>query len=334
MNNLIQIQSSAACQRFDRFCRKFFKPYAHISLKDIFAWIRKGEIRVNGLKKPENYMLQLGDEVKIHPAILDQCVGIKEVKSNPAVIENWMKKFGYKRSDLILFEDKDWLIRNKPVGIVIHAGNKHTDDITMNELLDHYIKKVASRQLPATKWNKKLEAGSGELVAWETFKPSFAFRLDKDTSGVLVSAKTYPALQYINEIIRDHNISKEYFAWVEGALDTANFKLNDVQGFSKEWELSLQDGALKIDAPLFKWFNMNAGRAQSFVNYEKGIDSQTIVKTEKIIDDKQVWPLTLVKCKLLSGKMHQIRVHMAHIGHGPCVTRRFHLGSGGTSLGG
>lgn len=140
MDNSIVIDSSNARQRFDRFCRKYFKPYVHISLKDIYLRVRKGQIRVNGVKTAENYMLALGDEVKFHPSILEQCVGKTEAKSNPAVIDNWMKKVHLKRDKLILYEDKDWIIRNKPAGIVIHEGNKHADDINMNELLEHYVK--------------------------------------------------------------------------------------------------------------------------------------------------------------------------------------------------
>ena len=140
MDNSIVIDSTNARQRFDRFCRKYFKPYAHISLKDIYLWVRKGQIRVNGIKTAENYMLALGDEVKFHPSILEQCVGKTEAKSNPAVIDNWMKKMHFTWDKLVLYEDKDRVIWNKPAGIVIHEGNKHADDITMNEILEHYIK--------------------------------------------------------------------------------------------------------------------------------------------------------------------------------------------------
>ena len=98
---------------------------------------------------------------------------------------------------MILFEDEDWLVWNKPAGIVAHEGNKHTEDITMNQLLEFKTKDQQDKEDS------------------ETFKPAFAFRLDKDTTGVLISAKNYPALQYINELIRDHNIRKIYLARVQ-----------------------------------------------------------------------------------------------------------------------
>lgn len=63
----------------------------------------------------------------------------------------------------------------------------------MNDYLEEYIKHNATE----TKENN-------------TFKPSFGYRLDKDTSGVLIAAKTYNALQYINKIIRDRNVDKWY----------------------------------------------------------------------------------------------------------------------------
>ena len=112
-----------------------------------------------------------------------------------------MSKQGRSWETLIIWEDEDWIAWNKPAGIVAHEGNKHTEDITMNQLLE--FKNLADKH-------------SGVIEeANKTFKPAFGFRLDKDTTGVLISAKNYPALQYINELIRDHNITKIYLARVQ-----------------------------------------------------------------------------------------------------------------------
>jgi 23S rRNA pseudouridine955/2504/2580 synthase len=72
----------------------------------------------------------------------------------------------------------------------------------MNDYLETYVSKSLKSKVQSPKSNI------------ETFKPSFGYRLDKDTSGVLIAAQNYPALQYINEIIRDRKIEKKYLAIV------------------------------------------------------------------------------------------------------------------------
>ena len=282
----ILIDTNSANQRFDRFCRKYFKPYSHITLKDIYHWIRKGLIRIqakgsnHSKKAEENTTLHEGDQIIFHQIISEQLVDKSLLKNNSGAIQTFLSKQGRSWESLILYEDEDWIAWNKPAGIVAHEGNKHTEDITMNQLLEY--KSNLDNQ------NKE------KLEAHKTFKPAFAFRLDKDTTGVLISAKNYPALQYINELIRDHNIRKIYLARVQ-------------------WETSRDNNHIKL--PLFKGFNATSGRAQTFVNQEKGLESTTIVTTLQNIHHEQLGAISLVKCELLSGRMHQIRVHLAHLGH-------------------
>lgn len=97
----------------------------------------------------------------------------------------------------ILYEDENWLVFNKPAGIVVHPSNKHRNDLCMNDYLEYYCQQ------------------QGYLKDQDqTFKPSFGYRLDKDTSGVLIAAKHYESLQYINKIIREREISKQYMTYV------------------------------------------------------------------------------------------------------------------------
>ena len=92
----------------------------------------------------------------------------------------------------ILFEDDNRLAVNKPRNMVMHTNDPH--EIAIQDYVNEYCKNLVS----------------------QTFKPSFGYRLDKDTTGVLIAAKTYPALQFINKIIRDRSISKNYIAIVAG----------------------------------------------------------------------------------------------------------------------
>ncbi|MDR3168224.1 MAG: hypothetical protein LBU27_00200 [Candidatus Peribacteria bacterium] len=95
---------------------------------------------------------------------------------------------------LIIFEDENRIVFNKPAGVVAHESNNHRNELSMNDYLEIYAKEHIKG----------------------TFKPSFGYRLDKDTSGVLIGAKNYEALQYLNQIIRDREIDKTYLTLVVG----------------------------------------------------------------------------------------------------------------------
>jgi 23S rRNA pseudouridine955/2504/2580 synthase len=80
----------------------------------------------------------------------------------------------------------------------MHEGNKHMNDLTMNQFLEKYVKET---------W----------IQTSHTFKPAFCFRLDKDTSWILIAGKNYDALRHLNELIRKHIPEKYYLAitkWV------------------------------------------------------------------------------------------------------------------------
>ncbi|USN55394.1 MAG: hypothetical protein H6765_02060 [Candidatus Peribacteria bacterium] len=147
--------------------------------------------------KKENYMLQENDQIYIamsHPeanklaaALLD-----KDDKSALVTVEEIQ--------DMLLYEDTHRLVRNKPAGIVTHPGDKHSTDLSLHDYLLRYLE--ATEQLQDS----------------PTFSPSFCFRLDKDTSGVLIAAKTYEGLQELNELIRDRKVEKTYLCALVGHL--------------------------------------------------------------------------------------------------------------------
>lgn len=142
-------------------------------------------------KRKEDFWLEMGDVIEFRD---DAKLGDK----NPLLMltqkEQKMQRISESElKKMILSESEHWLVFDKPAGIVLHEGNKHRNDLSMNDYLE-------------------AAAGSGD----ETFTPSFGYRLDKDTSGVLIAAKTYDALQKLNSIIRERNIDKNYLCLVVG----------------------------------------------------------------------------------------------------------------------
>ena len=142
--------------------------------------------KVNGKKVKEQYRLQEGDVVQIDDKVQ---MGTEDVSLLVSQKDRKLEKVDMNKvKKQILYEDDHWIVFDKPAGIPMHPGNKHRNDLSMNDYLEKYA----------------------ESYKTETFKPSFGYRLDRDTSGVLIGAKSYEALQYINAIVRDRKIDKYY----------------------------------------------------------------------------------------------------------------------------
>lgn len=264
----IVIDTTASDQRFDRFLRKWFKKYPQVRLADIYSAIRKWLIKVNGKKVKEEYRISIGDVVVIDEKVqlwsqdLSVLVSQKDRKLEKVDIIQLKQH--------ILYEDDHRVVFDKPAGIPMHPGNKHRNDLSMNDYLEVYAK---SHQTA-------------------TFKPSFGYRLDRDTSGVLIWAKTYDALQYINQIVRDRAIDKYYLAFVVGDFPSH----------------------LVIDVPLARSYDKKFDRSHVKVDYREGLISKTECRLEKSFLHPLLGKISLIRVKIHTGRMHQIRVHVSHVG--------------------
>lgn len=268
----IIIDSNASEQRLDRFLRKYRKSNGDITLRDIYSRIRKWSIKVNERKSKEDVRIKTGDIITRDDSIaVDHEVGVlvqaksHKIRSFPIA----------KIRGMIIHEDSDYIWRNKPSDLVMHPWNKHTNDLTLHDIMMSYLNQT---------WQNN---------ANETFTPSFCFRLDQDTSGLVISAKHFGALQHLNELIRTRQVGKTYLAVVAG--QAPNY--------------------LKIDSPLFKWFDKNGGRAKTFINYEKWVESLTEFHTLQSYKDPVIGMVSLIQVTLHTGRMHQIRAHCASVGY-------------------
>ncbi len=269
----IVIDKSNSDQRFDRFLRKWLKIYPTIRLADIYALIRKGDVKVNTKRQKEQYRLSVGDVVTIREDIK---LGEQDLSVLVSGKQRQLDHVDIKKvRQWVLFEDKHWLVFNKPAGILVHPGNQHRKDLCMND----YLEKLA--------WSSELEAWSSTAAV--TFKPSFGYRLDKDTSGVLIAGKTYDALQYINKIIRERQIDKYYLTLVAGRFPNH----------------------MMIDKPLEKSYDERFDRAHVKVDMRYGVAAKTECRCDKVIEHPVLGECSLVRVKIETGRMHQIRVHLA-----------------------
>ena len=176
----------------------------------------------------------------------------------------------------IVFEDEHLIVIDKPAGLVVHPAAGHESGTLVNALIAHCGESLS---------------GIGGVK-----RPGIVHRLDKDTSGLLVVAKTDAAHQGLSALFADHgrelNLTREYVALVWGAPDRP---------------------AGKIDAPIGR--HPSHREKQAVVREEKnGRFAITHFAVERVfkIDKRPV--ASLVRCHLETGRTHQIRVHMAHIG--------------------
>ena len=163
----------------------------------------------------------------------------------------------------IVYEDDYLIIINKPSGMVVHPAPGHYSSTLVNALLGRF-----------------------SLSNKDELRPGIVHRIDKDTSGLLIVAKTDEVHDILSRMIKDKLIERKYIALVDGVIPH-------------------ETGT--IDAPIGRDIK---NRQKMMVTDINGKDSVTHFKVLKRYTNH-----TLIECKLDTGRTHQIRVHMAYIGY-------------------
>ncbi len=218
-----------------------------LSRSKIQKLIETNNILVNGNIIKNNYRLSLNDKISIN--IVEEET---DIKPQDIPLD-------------IIYEDDDVMVINKPSGLVVHPGNGNKENTLVNALVNH---------------SNKLSKINGE------FRPGIVHRIDKDTSGLLLVAKTDEAHISLSNQLKEKNINRVYIALVKGVI-------NHDTG--------------EIDAPIGRDEKDRKKMTVTSKNSKNAVTHFRVLKRFK--------NATLIECKLDTGRTHQIRVHMKYINH-------------------
>jgi 23S rRNA pseudouridine1911/1915/1917 synthase len=186
----------------------------------------------------------------------------------------------------VVYEDGDLIVIDKPPGLVVHPAPGSASGTLVNALLHHC--------------GDTLSGVGGER------RPGIVHRIDKDTSGLLVVAKTDRAHHGLAAQFEAHTADRRYLAICHGLPSPNDPRLHGTKGTHFE-----PDGTLRISTRLARH---RTDRQRQAVTFEGGRHAVTRVRTLHAFGTPIV--AALVECRLETGRTHQIRVHMAHCGHG------------------
>ncbi len=278
---LILTAEDAAGSRLDVFLAQALPRFSRSALHRL---IKSGDIWVNGAIAKASYKIEEGDTVELR-ALPPETQLPDDLVPTPFPLD-------------ILYEDASLIVINKPAGLIVHPGAGTRGKVTLVAAVLAHLGLNRAEDLPG-------EAG----------RPGVVHRLDKDTSGVIVLAKTTAAHRHLATQFKNKTNLREYVALLNGAMDEESIEIEsylyrDPRNRTRFTSLSMEDYLMQD----------NEGKDMQSYRYAK-----THFTCRKVYGKK----LTLALIRLTTGRTHQIRIHAKTLGwpvvgdatYGPEVVR-------------
>ncbi|MCP4392959.1 MAG: RluA family pseudouridine synthase [Alphaproteobacteria bacterium] len=259
---IIKTNEHAEDMRLDKWFKEVFPD---LSFGRLQKMLRKGEVRVNGKKVKPGERLSVGDDIRVPPMPeenrqLELKAQVKKVDYNNVPRYQLTKQDREELEKMVIYKDDEVIAINKPSGLIVQGGFK-TDRSVANMLI--------GLQFDMPEW------------------PRFVHRIDKDTSGILILARTKEVASRLIEDFRTRKIYKSYWALVVGVPE---------------------DRTGRINAPLTLAKTKKGERMR--VVKGQGQPAITDFKVMNSVKNTAAW----MELKPRSGRKHQLRAHMLHMG--------------------
>ncbi len=269
------IEENDADQRLDRFLKKLF-PNALKSL--IYKFNRKNKIKVvlkDGKKTKQDNEYRLQAWERVQVYLSDKEIQDLSQEGVSADLCSLQSIQKLSKQDIV-FEDGHLLLVNKNPGINVHPWEYKTTEISLIQQVYDYLKH--------------------QKLASLTFKPSLIHRIDRDTSGIIMIAKDKASLAKLSRDFKNKSaLTKTYYALVL-------------------WKLSRSSGTIKKN--LLRIENAkNENKVQVSEKWQEAVTHYTVLDEYRVKLPEGEQVISALELRIETGRMHQIRVHLAHIGN-------------------
>ena len=257
MKTSVTVTRNDAGQRLDKFLTKTYKA---LPMTMLYKAIRKKDVRLNGKRCEAADRLNEGDVIGLFlpDDVLTQTAPTYEFMHASKTLD-------------VVYEDDNILLLNKKVGLLVHPDDREFRD-TLIFRVQRYL----------------YEKGEYDPAAENSFAPALVNRIDRNTAGIVIAAKTATALRILNDKLKNREIQKYYQCIVHGKMP-------------------------KREDTLEGYLEKNEAQNRVYISDKAKAGARTIRTRYRVLGERDGF--SLLEIHLLTGRTHQIRAHLASIGH-------------------